>query len=287
MKHPTTSGMWRAPGLAVIGMFAASCQSGADAPALPYGPAAYDVIPVATATAGIRAAELSPGDVLSVRVLQEPDLSLDEITVSPEGFIQLPLIGEIRAEGRTAAEVKQQITAALGQTYLRDPNVAVNIISQTERTITVEGEVETPGIFAIRRDTTLLGALALAQSPTQFAKRDEIFVFRNVDGQRMGARFELGSLRSGQAPNPQILPGDIIVVGYSTGQSCGTAKVPETRPLPVCSTLPVTLDDPCALPSMLEMPVRKSITSRPPFSVSLPRRRRTSPASVMIRRLKS
>lgn len=215
MRHMTIDRLCRFAGLAVLGALMAACQSGADAPTLPYGPAAYEVIPVETASAGLRAAELSPGDVLSVRVLQEPDLSLDDITVSPAGYIQMPLIGEIRAEGRTAAELSQQITAALGERYLRDPNVAVNIVSQTARTVTVEGEVENPGIYAVQRDTTLLGALALAQSPTQLAKRDEIFVFRNVDGQRMGARFELESLRNGVAPNPQILPGDIVVVGYS------------------------------------------------------------------------
>ena len=62
---------------------------------------------------------------------------------------------------------------------------------------------------------TLLSAIARAQSPTNVARLDEIIVFRMVYGRRMAARFDLGKIRAGRAPDPQVLAGDVVVVGYS------------------------------------------------------------------------
>ena len=58
--------------------------------------------------------------------------------------------------------------------------------------------------------------MALAGSPTDSAKMDEVLVFRQANGQRVGARFDINEIRSGRMPDPQILPGDVVVVGYSS-----------------------------------------------------------------------
>ena len=75
---------------------------------------------------------------------------------------------------------------------------------------------EDPGVYDIAGPTTLLGALARAKSPTQVAALDEIVVFRTVNGQRMGARFDLRRIRNGLDPDPQILGGDVVVVGFDS-----------------------------------------------------------------------
>lgn len=204
---------------ALLAGFAASvlggCASTAENPALATGPAAYQVIPVQGAPGPQDAmVRLRPGDEISLAVLGEPDLKLDDVVVSEAGSIQLPLAGEVHAEGLTSGELAETVRQQLSH-YLRNPKVAVNLSKPVVRTVSVEGEVDKPGVFVITRETTLLSALALAQSPTQLAKHDEIFVFRKINGQQAGARFDLLQLRSGLAPDPQILPDDVVVVGKS------------------------------------------------------------------------
>lgn len=202
-----------------LALLVSACQSGPDNPSIPSGADAYTAIPEYAESRAQTSGALVPGDVLSIIVLQEPELSLERVAVDDAGTIQMPLLGEMAAAGRTPREFTRQLTDQLGARYLRNPQVTVNVIERTARTITVEGEVERPGIFAVKPGITLLGALALAQSPSEFAREDSIFVFREVDGQRYGARFDLRELRNGLAPDPEILPGDIVVVGFSSSKS--------------------------------------------------------------------
>lgn len=200
-------------------MSVSACQSAPENPAIPSGMAAYDAIPELAENVAQETGIMVPGDLLSIIVLQEPELSLEKVAIDDSGTIQMPLLGEMTAAGLTPGEFSRELTSRLGARYLRNPQLTVNVIERAARTITVEGEVERPGIFAIKPGVTLLGALALAQSPTALAKQDAIFVFRRVDGQRLGARFDLRELRSGNAPDPQILPGDTVVVGFSSSKS--------------------------------------------------------------------
>lgn len=193
----------------------AGCASTIDNPAIPAGPAAYEIIPVdAPAMALAAMTRLRPGDVVSLSVLGEPELALEDVAVSEAGTLQVPLAGEVQAEGLTPGEMGAELARKLSG-YLRDPQVAVNLTKPAVRTVSVEGEVDRPGVFPITRETTLLGALALAESPTSLAKRDQIFIFRKIDGRQAGARFDLYELRSGLAPDPRILPDDVVVVGRS------------------------------------------------------------------------
>jgi polysaccharide export outer membrane protein len=83
-------------------------------------------------------------------------------------------------------------------------------------TFAVEGDVREPGIFEAAPGTTLLSAIAQAKSTTDTAKLDEVMIFRNQAGQRLGARFNIGDIREGRAADPMILAGDTIVVGRSS-----------------------------------------------------------------------
>jgi polysaccharide biosynthesis/export protein len=133
-------------------------------------------------------------------------------------MVDLPLLGEMRAADLTAGQFGSQIAARLGERYLRSPKVTVSVLATAVAEASVEGEVNAPGVFPIRRDETLLSSLARARSPTRTAREDEIFVFRHVNGQRLGARFDLAQIRSGRAADPRILGGDVIVVGYSAAK---------------------------------------------------------------------
>ena len=158
---------------------------------------------------------LQAGDTISVQVFREPDFSVDKAVLDELGYAQLPVIGELAAAGRTPRELAADIEALLGQRYLRHPRVTVAVTGSTPQAVTVEGQVATPGVYALSRNETLLTSLARAGSPTQIAALDEVVVFRTVNGQRMGAVFDVRRIRTGAAPDPQILDGDVVVVGYS------------------------------------------------------------------------
>lgn len=185
-------------------------------PDLPSGPEAYAVMPGADPVAVPKDYQIGADDVLNIQVFQEPDLSNATSRVDGSGRIQVPLIGEVEAAGRTAPQLAQEIAARLGQRYVVNPQVVVGIAEVAPKFFTVEGQVKTPGVYQIGNDYTLLSAIARAQSTTNIAKLDEVIIFRVVNGQRMGAVFDLGAIRKGYADDPKLLAGDKVVVGFSS-----------------------------------------------------------------------
>ena len=152
------------------------------------------------------------GDVLSVNVRGEPQLSLDQVRVNSDGSFMAPGAGSIRAEGQTPVQIATSIENVLRRTYLRDPNVAVNVAEIPPQMVTVEGALASPGMYPFSSRTTLLGAVAMAKGPTERARPDQVVIFREIDGVPMAARFDLNLIRSGQMADPVILPGDRVVV---------------------------------------------------------------------------
>lgn len=202
--------------LALLGvaMTLAGCAS--PRATLPRDAAAYSVIPAAPETpppATVRL--LQPGDVIAVDVFREPELGAQKLTIDETGFVQLPLIGQLSAAGLSPMEFSQRVEERLGARYLRNPRVTVALVTAVPRTVTVEGQVKAPGIYPLARNDTLLSSLARAGSPTELAKLNEVVVFRTVNGQRMGAVFDVRTIRVGQAPDPQIIDGDTVVVGFN------------------------------------------------------------------------
>lgn len=189
------------------------CASTASNPNLPQGAAAYEVIPQTVPVP--TAYPVRPKDKLTLRVFNEPDISQDELRVDDVGMIQVPLIGSVKAEGRSVDELSSDIASRLGRRYLKDPRVAVSVKQAAPSYVSVEGEVKKPGVYEIDGRTTLLAALARAESPTITAKLNEIVVFRTIKDQRMVARFNLKEIRVGLTPDPMILDGDVVMVGYS------------------------------------------------------------------------
>lgn len=160
---------------------------------------------------------ISPYDELRIDVYGEPELSRTELPVSPQGRIVLPLVGEVVAQGLTPTELGQQIVAGL-RAYIREPAVAVNVTEFTSQKVTVQGSVRSPGVFPVMDRMSLQDAIALGEGLTDFSKEDEILVFRRQGDQRYVARFDLQPIQAGQAVDPAILPGDIVVVGESASR---------------------------------------------------------------------
>jgi len=157
---------------------------------------------------------IAPLDVLSVRVFKMTDLTGD-YEVDLTGKISMPLVGEISAIDLTTAELDQRLTAKLGEKYLENPDVSVGIKSSTRRSVTVDGSVGKSGTFAINGPTSLIQAIAAAGGVSENGNPRRVAIFRQISGQRQAAAFDLTSIRRGEAPDPQVYPGDIIVVDGS------------------------------------------------------------------------
>lgn len=158
---------------------------------------------------------IAPLDTLSVKVFKMPDLSGD-YEVDLTGQIALPLIGSVSAVDLTTAELDQRLTAKLGEKYLQNPDISVGVKSSTRRNVTVDGAVAKVGTFPVNGPMTLLQAVAQAGGPTQDANPRRVAIFRQIGGQRQAAAFDLTAIRRGEAPDPAVYAGDIIIVDGSS-----------------------------------------------------------------------
>lgn len=162
--------------------------------------------------------KIGPLDTIDVRVFQVAELS-GEHQVDTNGNINMPLIGTVVAQGKSAEELGQHLADRLGRKYLRSPNVNVMVKTAASRTITVDGAVGSPGVFAIQGRTTLIKAIALARGTADSANPRRVIVLRDVSGKQMAAQFDLQQIRRAEAPDPEIFGNDIVVVDGNTSRS--------------------------------------------------------------------
>lgn len=183
------------------------------------GTAAYSLMPAVEAkAASVEDYTIGPLDSLDVTVFQEPDLSAKGIEVDASGRIALPLVGSVEATGKTAKQLSAELEQAFGAKYLRNPQVTVTVASSVSQKVSVQGEVNQPGVYQLNGPTTLLDVLSMSKGETQTAKLNEVVVFRNINGERMGAVFDVASIRRGEAQDPIVHGNDLVVVGYSAAR---------------------------------------------------------------------
>jgi len=183
------------------------------------GPIPYDVqdfgTPDAPAVAPLEEDyKIAPLDTLKIAVFQVPDLS-GEFEVDLTGNIAMPLIGNVKAVDKTARALQTELVQRLGEKYLQNPDVAVGVKSSSRRSVTLEGAVRQPGMYPVQAPVTLIQAIAMAKGVGEDANPRRVAVFRQIGGQRMAAAFDLVSIRRGEAEDPKIYSGDIIVVDGS------------------------------------------------------------------------
>jgi polysaccharide export outer membrane protein len=168
----------------------------------------------AVTTAGSAAYKIGPQDVLEVTVFKVGELS-KTAQVSEAGTISFPLVGDLRAAGRTPREVEKELAARLGAKYLQNPQVTVYVKEFNSQRVTVEGAVKRPGVFPLQGSLSLLQAIALAQG-LEGVSDNTVLVFRETNGTRSAARFDISDIRSGTTDDPQLQAGDVVVAGTST-----------------------------------------------------------------------
>lgn len=148
--------------------------------------------------------QLGSGDVISISVFGEEDLSFEKIRLSDAATVPYPFLGEVRAQGRTPSELEDLITEGLSDGYLINPRVTVNVLDY--RQFYVNGAVSSPGGFSFQPGMTVRKAIALAGGKTDRASNSKMFV--NRDGDPEGEQRAVSI-------DDRLQPGDILTIEES------------------------------------------------------------------------
>lgn len=157
---------------------------------------------------------IAPLDKVNIKVFKSEEISGD-YDVDLAGHISLPLVGEVEAVNLTTAELDDKLTELLGKRYFEHPDVSVAIKESSAHVVTVDGAVGQAGQYQVAGPMTLVQAIALARGTRDDANPRRVAVFRTIGGQRQAAAFDLTAIRRGQAADPRIYAGDIVVVDGS------------------------------------------------------------------------
>lgn len=162
---------------------------------------------------------LGPQDLLTVTVYRAPEVSGD-FRVDTTGNIMMPLLGEMQVQGLTATELADRLKDRLGNHLYVKPDVSVAIKEAVNQRVTIIGSVNSPGLYGLPGRTTLMQAVALAKGPSGGANIHRVVVFRQIQGQKMAAAFDLRNILEARAEDPLVYASDIIVVdGSQTRQT--------------------------------------------------------------------
>lgn len=159
---------------------------------------------------------VGPFDKLKLDVFGVEELER-EVQTDASGKFSFPLIGVVEASGRTPNEIAQEMEARLAR-YVRNPLVTINLVDTVSQVLTVEGEVKKPGLYPVLGNMTLIRAVATAGGVGELAKLDDVVVFRQVNGQRYAALYNLKAIRNGNYVDPPIYANDVVIVGQSSAR---------------------------------------------------------------------
>lgn len=144
--------------------------------------------------------QLQAGDVISIQVFDEPDLTM-EATVGQSGAINYSYLGTLAVAGKSPEQLTDDITGKLRDGYLRNPSVNITVLKY--RSFFVDGQVRRPGSYGYEPGLTLAKAVSLAGGMTDRASKRKIFLTRDVEGSKNRYRVKLSQ---------PIEPGDVIEI---------------------------------------------------------------------------
>jgi polysaccharide biosynthesis/export protein len=158
---------------------------------------------------------IGPSDVVRITVWKNADLSGDA-TVRPDGTISLPLLGDLRAAGQTASQLRAEIATRLA-TFVKAESaiVTVAVAGINSYRFVVNGNVEKPGVYSSTHYVTLVEGVAMAGGPNRFASPDAMSIIRTgADGKVRRIHIDYPSILTGVHPEQDLplLRGDTVYV---------------------------------------------------------------------------
>ncbi|MFZ1742045.1 MAG: polysaccharide biosynthesis/export family protein [Pontixanthobacter sp.] len=154
---------------------------------------------------------------LEVTVVDSERLSGTYLT-DAGGYIAFPFVGDLYVEGKTPNQIARMIADRLRGEYIIDPQVRVRPGQFAAPSISVGGQVASPGTYPAGTSQSLLRAVNNAGGLAEFAKVDDVLVMRTVNSQRYIGVYNIDAIQRGNYPDPLIYPGDVVTVGDSPGR---------------------------------------------------------------------
>jgi polysaccharide export outer membrane protein len=169
---------------------------------------------------------IGPGDQLTIRALDAEEISDKSYRIDPDGNLNLPMIGRLKAAGMTTGQLESELVSRL-ERYIRHPKVAVTVTEVHSQPVSVIGSVMAPGIHQLLGRKTLVEILSMAGGVRDDAGQSVTITRRkewgtlpladakqDVDGQFSTAEVRLKDLLEARRPedNIVIFPNDIISV---------------------------------------------------------------------------
>lgn len=159
--------------------------------------------------------KVGPEDEIAIRVVGEPDYTLERAKVSPFGAVYHPLLGDVEVAGLTVPQVTDKLRDELTE-YIISPRVSVSLVEARSAKVGVLGDVTKPGILLMERPMTVLDAISASGGFTDFGKSTDVTVLRQLGaGQTRTISVNVKRILEGKADpyeNFALQPGDTIVV---------------------------------------------------------------------------
>lgn len=160
---------------------------------------------------------IGPGDVVSVIVWRNPDLSMS-VPVRPDGKISLPLVEDLPAAGKDPTVVAREVERALSK-YIRDPVVTIVVTDfrgPYSEQIRVIGQATKPQALPYRENMTLLDVMIAVGGITDFADGNRSNILRTAEGNKLYSVRLDDLLRGGDiSANVAVMPGDVLIIPES------------------------------------------------------------------------
>ena len=158
---------------------------------------------------------LSANDQVAVEVFGEDDLRANG-RLSPEGNLNVPLLGSIHLAGLTPTQAASRLTELYSRDYLVNPKINVTLVSYGSRRFTMLGQIGHPGIFEMAPEgIDLLEAVAMAGGYTRIAAPERITVRRRTASGEQIIKVNAKRFTKGKGGGFRVEPGDTITVGES------------------------------------------------------------------------
>lgn len=150
--------------------------------------------------------------------------------VNPDGTIDMPGLGTVKAAGITKQQLKENITnELLSRKLLVDPVVDIRFLNFE---VTVIGEVGRPTVITVPSEQiSMLKALGIAGDLTIFGKRDNVLLVREENGKKVTRRIDLNSADFFNSPYYYLKPNDIIYVEPNKNRAVTASRNPNTLPI--------------------------------------------------------
>ncbi len=155
---------------------------------------------------------LGAEDVLKISVWKDESLTA-EVAILADGFVSFPLVGTIRAGGKTIDQFTDDLKKALAY-FVSDPSVSVVVAEAKSLKIYVIGKVNRPGEFLVGHQTDVMQALSLAGGITPYASQSNIKILRRLDDRQIVFPFDYGDVIKGNKleQNIQLERWDVVMV---------------------------------------------------------------------------